>query len=166
MATIKIMQPQPYDLVDYNIMIAGDATAFEGSLSIYVTDGHFEFSKVVQVGGMGLKQFQAIIKIPKDIEFKIDRLLITATDDTALDPGDPNIPIVQVPVLFGPRIMPNYTCYWEYEVKKGDTLISIAKELYEDESQWKAIFRANIDKISEPNLIYIGQTLKIPRNLC
>jgi len=165
METIKIYQPKPYDLVDHNIMIAGDATAFEGSLSIYISDGHFEFSKVVQVGGMGLKQFQAVIEIPKNIEFKLDRLLITATDDTALDPGDPNIPIVQVPVLFGPRIMPEYNCYWEYEVKRGDTLSSIANDLYEDSSRWKLIHRANIEQISDPNLIYIGQILKIPRDL-
>ncbi len=165
MKTIEILQPKPYDLVDYNIMIAGNASAFEGSLSIYVSDGHYEFSKVVNVGALGLKQFQTTIEIPKDIEFKLDRLLITATDDTALDPGDPNIPIVQVPVIFGPRIIDDYIGYWLYEVKRGDTLSTIAKNLYEDSAKWKLIHRANIEQISDPNLIYVGQILKIPRSL-
>ena len=159
------MQPQPYSLVSHTIMISGDATAFEGSLSIYVGDGHLEFSKVVQVGAMGLRQFQTTIEIPENIEFMLDRLIITATDDTALDPGDPNIPIVEVPVIFGPRIMPNYNSYWEYEVKKGDTLSSIAKEMYEDSSKWGLLHRANIEQISNPDLIYIGQVLKIPRDI-
>jgi len=163
MKTIDILQPKPYDLVDFNILIAGNATAFEGSLSIYVSDGHFEFTKIAQVGSMGLRQFQTNIEIPKDIEFKLDRLIITATDDGALDPGNPNIPIVQVPVLFGPKILPNYYGYWLYEVKKGDTLSSIAREFYEDVSMWKVIYRANIDTISNPDLIKIGQILKIPR---
>ena len=165
MNTIEILQPKPYDLVDYNIMIAGNATAFEGSLSIYVTDGHFEFSKIVQVGAMGLKQFQTVIEIPHNIDFKLDRLIITATDDSALDPGDPNIPIVQTPVLFGPKIIDDYIGYWLYKVKKGDTLSSIAQELYEDSSKYKIIYRANIEQIANPNLIYAGQILKIPRAL-
>ena len=163
MKTIEILQPKPYDLVDSNILIAGNATAFEGSLSIYVSDGHFEFNKTIEVGSIALKQFQTQIEIPQDISFKLDRLLITATDDTALDPEAPNIPIVQIPVIFGPRILPNYYGYWEYTVKKGDTLSSIATQMYEDSSMWEIIYRANIEQIHNPNLIYIGQILKIPK---
>jgi nucleoid-associated protein YgaU len=163
MKTIEILQPKPYDLVDYNIMIAGNASAFEGTLSIYVSDGHFEFKTIANAGAMGLRQFQCVVEIPKDIEFKLDRLLITATDDTALDPGDPNIPVAQVPILFGPKILNNYSNYWLYKVKKGDSLYSIADEFYENSSMWEVIYRANIESISNPDLIFAGQLLKIPR---
>jgi len=163
MNTIEILQPMPYDLVDNNILIAGNAAAFEGSLSVYVGDGHYEFRTTAQVGSMALKQFQTQIKIPKDIEFKLDKLLLTVADDSALEPGDPNIPKVHVPILFGPRIMPNYYGYWDYEVKRGDTLSSIASSVYDDPSMWEIIYRANIDKINDPNLIYTGQVFKIPR---
>jgi nucleoid-associated protein YgaU len=165
MNSIEILQPKPYDLVDYNIMIAGNATAFEGTLSIYVSDGHFEFKTIANAGALGLRQFQCVVDIPKDVEFKLDRLIITATDDTALDPGDPNIPIVQIPVIFGPRIIDGYSGYWNYKVKKGDTLYSIAKEIYENASMWETIYRANIQQISDPDIIYIGQILKLPRSL-
>lgn len=49
-----------------------------------------------------------------------------------------------------------------YTVKKGDTLSKIAKQYYGDGSQYMKIFNANKDKLSDPNLIYVGQVLKIP----
>jgi len=161
--TIEILQPAPYDLVDYNILVAGNAAAFEGSLSIYVSDGHYEFRSIANVGSMALKQFQTKIEIPTHINFKLDRLLITAADDSAIEPENPEMAQVQVPVLFGPRILPNYYGYWKYEVKRGDTLSKIAREVYNDASMWKVIYRANIDKIENPDIIYTKQILRIPR---
>jgi nucleoid-associated protein YgaU len=49
-----------------------------------------------------------------------------------------------------------------YMVKSGDTLSDIAYAMYHDASRWPAIFEANKDKISDPNLIYPGQELRIP----
>ncbi|MFH2069076.1 MAG: LysM peptidoglycan-binding domain-containing protein [Candidatus Omnitrophota bacterium] len=52
-----------------------------------------------------------------------------------------------------------------YTVKKGDFLIKIAgKEgVYGEGGAWKKIYQANRDKIKNPNLIYPGQKLQIPR---
>ena len=49
-----------------------------------------------------------------------------------------------------------------YTVEKGDTLWNIAKEIYGDGSLYTAIYEANKDKISNPNLIQIGMVLTIP----
>jgi nucleoid-associated protein YgaU len=49
-----------------------------------------------------------------------------------------------------------------YVVKSGDTLSGIAKSMYGDAGRWPAIFEANKDKISDPNLIHPGQELRIP----
>lgn len=49
-----------------------------------------------------------------------------------------------------------------YTVAKGDTLSAIAKKFYGKSSQWRVIFEANTDQISNPDLIRIGQVLKIP----
>ena len=49
-----------------------------------------------------------------------------------------------------------------YTVKKGDTLRSIAKSFYGDSSKYTKIYNANKDKISNPNLIKVGQVLVIP----
>lgn len=46
-----------------------------------------------------------------------------------------------------------------YEVKSGDNLSKIAKHF---NTNWKAIFEANKDKIKDPDKIFPGQELKIP----
>ena len=50
----------------------------------------------------------------------------------------------------------------QYVVKSGDSLSKIAKELLGDARRWPEIFEANKDQIKDPNLIRVGQELKIP----
>jgi len=47
-------------------------------------------------------------------------------------------------------------------VVKGDTLSKIAKREYGDAEKWHEIFKANADTIMNPDLIYPGQTLRLP----
>ena len=49
-----------------------------------------------------------------------------------------------------------------YEVKKGDTLWKIAKEVYGDGSLYPEIFKANQDTLSDPDKIQVGQQQRIP----
>lgn len=49
-----------------------------------------------------------------------------------------------------------------YVVQKGDSLSKIAKERYGNANQWPKIYEANKDVIKDPDLIYPGQTLRIP----
>lgn len=49
-----------------------------------------------------------------------------------------------------------------YTVVKGDSLSRIAKQQYGDASKWRTIYEANRDLIKDPDLIYPGQSLRIP----
>jgi LysM repeat protein len=49
-----------------------------------------------------------------------------------------------------------------YTVRPGDTLSAIAARSYQDPSRWQWIYQANRATISNPNIIYVGQTLTIP----
>ena len=49
-----------------------------------------------------------------------------------------------------------------YTVVKGDSLSKIAKRFYGDAQQWRKIYEANQDQIKNPDLIYPGQTFRIP----
>lgn len=49
-----------------------------------------------------------------------------------------------------------------HTVKKGDTLWALAAKYYGSGAQYTKIYNANKDKISNPNLIYVGQVLTIP----
>ena len=49
-----------------------------------------------------------------------------------------------------------------YQVQPGDSLSKIAKAIYGDPMKYKEIFEANQPMLKDPNLIYPGQTLRIP----
>jgi nucleoid-associated protein YgaU len=49
-----------------------------------------------------------------------------------------------------------------YVVTKGDSLSAIAKREYGEAKEWRRIYDANRDIIKDPDLIYPGQTLRLP----
>jgi len=49
-----------------------------------------------------------------------------------------------------------------HEVKSGDSLSKIAKEVYGDPMKYNAIFEANKPMLEHPDKIYPGQILRIP----
>ena len=49
-----------------------------------------------------------------------------------------------------------------YQVQSGDTLISIAEDLYRDKNKWQLIYDANRDQIGESMSLRDGQVLKVP----
>lgn len=49
-----------------------------------------------------------------------------------------------------------------YTVEAGDSLSKISKKFYGEANHWRRIFEANQDTLKDPDLIYPGQTLKIP----
>ncbi len=73
---------------------------------------------------------------------------------------DPNL-IYPNMVLKIPRGLPN-----TWKVYKGEYLWKIASypEVYGNGSKWTLIYRANKDKIKDPNLIYPNQVFEIPRD--
>jgi nucleoid-associated protein YgaU len=50
-----------------------------------------------------------------------------------------------------------------HEVMKGETLSKIAKQYYGDANKYRKIFDANRDQLSNPDLIKVGQKLRIPQ---
>lgn len=50
-----------------------------------------------------------------------------------------------------------------YEVKKGDSLSKIAKAHYGDAMKYMDIFEANKPMLKDPNKIYPGQVLRVPK---
>jgi Cu/Zn superoxide dismutase len=50
-----------------------------------------------------------------------------------------------------------------YTVVRGDSLSSIAERLYGDQFAWPRLFDANRQQITNPNLLFAGQVLAVPR---
>jgi len=51
-----------------------------------------------------------------------------------------------------------------YEIVAGDTLWAIAKKFYGDGSLYMKIFEANREVIKDPDKIYVGQKIRIPKD--
>jgi LysM repeat protein len=49
-----------------------------------------------------------------------------------------------------------------YTVRSGDTLAGIAQRFYHNPGNWRWIYEANRSKLSDPDRIYVGETLNIP----
>jgi nucleoid-associated protein YgaU len=49
-----------------------------------------------------------------------------------------------------------------YTVRSGDTLSSIAAQVYGDAGEWRAIFEANRDQMQSPEGLRVGMTIRIP----
>ncbi len=49
-----------------------------------------------------------------------------------------------------------------YKVRSGDTLSTIARHFYDKATDWGYIYHENEKTVSDPNLIFVGETLVIP----
>ncbi len=49
-----------------------------------------------------------------------------------------------------------------YTVQPGDTLSKLAKAHFGDANRYMEIFNANKDQLTDPNMIKVGQKLKLP----
>jgi LysM repeat protein len=50
-------------------------------------------------------------------------------------------------------------------VQAGDTLSGITQHFYGHDANWRSLYAANKSKISNPDLIYAGEELRLPRHL-
>ena len=50
-----------------------------------------------------------------------------------------------------------------YEIQSGDTLSKLAATYYGDPAAYMQIFEANREVIGEPDLIFVGQKIRIPQ---
>ena len=51
----------------------------------------------------------------------------------------------------------------KYTVVSGDTLSAIAQQWYGNANLWTRLYEANRNQITNPNLIFPGQVLRIPQ---
>ena len=52
-----------------------------------------------------------------------------------------------------------------YTVQAGNTLSGITERFYGKDADWRSLYAANESKISNPNMIFVGEELRLPRHL-
>ena len=158
---IKVLQPQPFDLVDQRVQIAGVGSGFEATIGLRVRDGNSQqLARTFVNAGDGtgaLGNFQVAVELP-GVPPTAEGLV------EVFDAGGADVPqnMVVVPVVFGEHLVGGYFGFRLHTVVHGDTLSGIALDAYGDASQFPRIFAANRNQLSDPNLIFPGQQLRVP----
>jgi len=159
--SIRLDMPRRFDLVGNPILIGGIATGFEATINYRVHEGHDEVTGSISVGGGTGEhgQFQARVRVGS-AAFTLDRLFVEVFEVSAKDGSE--LHKVIVPVLLGTRMVRGrYVGYREHTVRRGETLSQIARRHYE-RPDFEPILRANPQEISDPDLIFPGQVLRVP----
>ncbi len=99
------------------------------------------------------------VKLKEFVEFSVKacNIVIVDTVDSVYGASEP---------VQGERLQENSPAPksdLSYTVVSGDCLWNIAKKFYGDGGKYTIIFNANLDKISNPDLIFPGQVLVIPQ---
>ncbi|MFC1850790.1 LysM peptidoglycan-binding domain-containing protein [candidate division CSSED10-310 bacterium] len=102
----------------------------------------------------------------KGVERVDDEYLRVATPDEVIPGMRGQSPAAAPPAQAPPA--PTQTAPAEgasefYTIKPGDTLGKIAKEHYGDAMKYKMIFEANETVIKNPDMIYPGQKIRLPK---
>lgn len=87
-----------------------------------------------------------------------------AMADSAYDPAaETAAPVENYPAYPSGGTYTGATTGTRYHtVQKKETLYSLARQYYNDQSRWKDIYEANRAELTDPNRIRIGQRLVIP----
>lgn len=162
--SITVQQPQPYDLLTDVIRISGVAAgAFEANYQIEVTEGHDSVESFFMTGDGfgGHTQFQTEIDV-SGANFTLPRVFVHVFHQPPTDDGGREDETI-IPVLLGSQLLPGFAAYDEYVVRSGDTLWSIAAATLGNGSDFPLLVAANVNTIPNPDVISVGQVIRIPK---
>jgi nucleoid-associated protein YgaU len=159
---LSVRQPQPFDLVDEPVEVCGVGTAFEAVAQARLRDGNGNeiTSMPIMVGGTGTWS---------NFRFSISAGGVAPTPQGTLElfmhhQGDGSeIGTIVIPITFGANLLNPYHGFSQHEVVSGYTLSALAQHWYGNAALWPRIFEANRNQILDPNLIFVGQVLRIPQ---
>ncbi len=162
---LAVRHPQPFDIVGDRFTLCGIGGAFEGVVgSATLTDGHGAVLATVSPmfvpsSGSGITLFE--FPVTYGVPATPDGLLTVVADNPSGLPA--NDFRVTVPLTFGRALLgASFGGFSTHRVGPGDTLFGIAANVYGDGNLWRRLFVANRDRISNPDVIQVGQVLRIP----
>jgi LysM repeat protein len=89
-------------------------------------------------------------------------------DDAALPAGPDHVASTEAAgarAVTGHATASHATAGRMYTVQAGNTLSGITQRFYGQDADWRSLYAANESKISDPNVIYVGEELRLPRHL-
>ena len=112
-----------------------------------------ELGKNLDVQGGDVKEEDGKLKVKGTAAYELDKDLLW--DAIKSIPGWENEVVADIKVA-------NKDIFGIYTVKSGDTLSKISKKYLDNPNRYSEIFNLNKDILTNPDLINVGQRLKIP----
>lgn len=158
---VILQQPQPFDIVDDPIKIAGIGRAFEGTITTraFDADGNLLAQSFVQGGAFALTNFQG--QLPLGAVPPTPQGRLEVSESVVSDEGPPPDRVI-VPIVFGTALDPTFVGFHPHTVREGETLSGLAEAFYGDPSLFWRIFEANRNVVADPDRIFPAQVLRIP----
>ena len=162
---LSVRHPQPYDIVGDKFTLCGFGGAFEAVVggATLTDDNGAVLAKILpmNVPGSGsshtLFEFPVTYSVPATAQ---GTLTVDADNPSGLPENDFR---VTIPLTFGrPLLNSSYGGFASHRVVTGDTLFGLAEDHYGDGNLWHRLFIANRDRIADPDVIQVGQLLRIP----
>ena len=157
---ISVRQPQPHDIVDDPVEVCGIGSGFEGQFAARVRDANGTELVQINVNGPGAVLFNFHAELPLPGVPSTTRGTLEVFEFSAKDGSEINKQVV--PIIFGRAVIDPYAGFQQYTVQPGDTLSAIAQQFYGNAALFPRIFEANTNQLTNPNLIFPGQVLRIP----
>lgn len=112
--------------------------------------------------GTGVSRLGSIIELRKNLQ-SLKAPMPTTPAKTSTPAAAPTAPAApQKSTSTAPAAQQNSAAANTYTVGKDDTLWRIAQSKLGDGNRWKEIYELNKDKISNPNVIFPGLSLRLP----
>lgn len=94
-----------------------------------------------------------------------EKVVLLAGNVKGVEKVDDDHLTVKAPVAAAAPAAPEKAEVRFYTIESGDSLSKIAKRFYGNAGDWNKLFEANKEVINDPDLIYPGQTIRIPPQL-
>lgn len=157
---IEVRQPQQNDVIGMNFVIAGYGTGFETTVHWRVLDNNGNQLGDGNIQGAGstgvIRDFGNTVTLgntpARGMHVSVQ---VFGDDPSGIHPPGTDLNIIHA------TLFTSLEGFKLYEVKSGDNLTKIAREEGQNTTT-NDIFEANRDRISNANLIFVGQVLRIP----
>ena len=165
MADVRVRQPSKNDLVGKRFLVAGIGNGFEGTIGIRVLDGSGRVlaeDSAQSSGGMaGIGEFSTRITVDNPPRDGTPLILQVFGDNPGLpDEGpSPGFNLREVEVI----MFADLNGFLLYRVESGDTLTAIVRKLRDFTRTTVGQVVAANPKITDPDVIKVGQRLRIPQ---
>ncbi len=161
---IQVRQPAADDLVGDSFVVAGLGAGFEGTIGLRVCNPRGVVigtgSAQASAGGVGVGEFSATLSLDRAPQAGTRLSLQVFGDNPGLpDEGpDPGFDLREVEVVY----FPGLRGYLLYRVESGDTLTAVVRKTRDFGRTTVAKIVAANPRITDPDVIRVGQRLRIP----